>query len=375
MKPSAAGVGPELAVIVPTLNEAQNIAVLLQRLDRALAGIAWEVVFVDDDSADGTADVVRAIARTDPRVRCLQRIGRRGLSGACVEGVLATAAPVIAVMDADLQHDESLLPRMLATLDADQTLDLVVGSRYADGGSTGGWEARRQQISRIATRLSRLVVKSDIADPMSGFFVIRRDAFDGAVRSLSGQGFKILLDILASSPRPLRLRELPFTFRARLHGESKLDSMVAWEYFMLIAEKLVGRWVPVRFALFALIGGFGVVVNLLVLRIGLRTGLGFVRAEILATAAAMLSNFFLNNRLTYRDRRLRGVRALRGLMAFCAGCSVGAVGNIGIAAAIYDDQHRWWLAGLAGALLGGVWNYAVSSTYIWAMARRVRAAD
>ena len=356
---------PSLAIIVPTLNEAQNVPELLARLDAALLGVSYEVMFVDDDSGDGTAELVRALSCRDRRVRCLQRIGRRGLSSACIEGALATAAPLIAVMDADLQHDEAVLPQMVAAFAADSGLDLAVASRYVAGGGTGAWQASRVRISGLATRLSRLVTNADIADPMSGFFVIRRPAFDAAVRRLSGQGFKILLDLLASSPRPLRLREFPYVFRPRLHGDSKLDSMVAWEYLMLIADKLVGGVVPVRFALFALIGAIGIGVNLLALDLLLRRGVEFATAEGWATFAAMIGNFMLNNQLTYRDRRLRGWRAVRGLATFCLGCGVGAVANVGIAAAVFGAQGRWWLGGLAGAALGAVWNYAIAATYTW----------
>jgi dolichol-phosphate mannosyltransferase len=360
--------GCELAVIVPTLDERANVPVLVQRLHAALAGIRWEVVFVDDDSRDGTAAAVRAMAQRDPRVRCLQRIGRRGLASACIEGMLASSAPVLAVIDADLQHDETLLAPMLRAVQQER-LDVAVASRYVAGGSVGAWDERRARISGLATRLSRLIVKADIADPMSGFFVIRREAFEAALPRLSGQGFKILLDLLASAPCPLALREFPFRFRPRQFGASKLDAMVAWEYLMLIADKLVGGLLPVRFALFALIGALGVLVNLLALRLALVAGLHFSAAETAGTIAAMLSNFLLNNRLTYRDRRLKGWRMLRGLLIFCLGCAVGAAANVGIAATLFGQGRSWWLAGLAGALIGGVWNYAIASTYTWGRAR------
>jgi dolichol-phosphate mannosyltransferase len=360
--------GRALAVVVPTLNESANVPVLVERLHRVLAGLDWEVVFVDDDSRDGTADVVRAIAQRDPHVRALQRIGRRGLSSACVEGILATSAPIVAVMDADLQHDETLLPNMFAAF-ADPDLDIAVASRYVPGGSVGEWAASRVRISGFATKLSRLIVKADIADPMSGFFMLRRAAFNEAVRDVSGQGFKILLDLFASAPRPLRFKEFPFRFGTRQFGESKLDSMVAWEYLMLIADKLVGHIVPVRFVLFALIGGFGVFVNLVVLWLGLHAGAGFTDAEAVGTLAAMVCNFLLNNQLTYRDRRLKRWRLARGLATFCVGCSIGAIANIGIASQVLSQGRSWWLAGLAGALIGAVWNYAIASTYTWGRAR------
>lgn len=356
---------PELAVIVPTLNERDNVGLVFELAAAALEGIDWELIFVDDDSADGTADAVRSMARSDPRVRCVQRIGRRGLSSACVEGVLATAAPFVAVMDADLQHDERLLPRMLDALKHD-SCDLVIGSRYVEGGGIGRWDQRRAELSGLATKLSRIVCKSEVADPMSGFFMVRRDVFERAMRRLSGQGFKILLDLLASSPEGLSIKELPYQFRPRRHGESKLDTLVAWEFGVLLADKLVGRFVPVRFALFAFIGVLGLGVHLAVLRSALTfPSLAFAEAQAVATLGAMTSNFFLNNLFTYRDQRLRGWRLLRGLFSFYLICAVGAVGNVGIAAYVFAADNVWWLAGIAGAIVGSVWNYAVSSVFTW----------
>jgi dolichol-phosphate mannosyltransferase len=356
---------PELSVIVPTFNERDNIAPLVDLVRAALSGVDWEIIFVDDDSRDGTAAVVRALAQREPRVRCLQRIGRRGLSTACIEGMLASAAPIVAVMDADMQHDERLLPRMLETL-RHEPYDIVVGSRYVAGGGFGAWDRRRVEISGLATRLSRIVCKTEIADPMSGFFMLRRELFERAMRQLSGQGFKILLDLLASLPGPPRLKELPFEFRERRFGASKLDTMVVWEFGMLLADKLVGHVVPVRFALFALIGGLGLAVHLAVLRLSLAfPALDFTEAQAIATLVAMTSNFFLNNVFTYRDQRLRGVKLLTGLFSFYLICAVGAVGNVGIASYVFAAQHVWWLAGIAGAIVGSVWNYAVSSVFTW----------
>jgi dolichol-phosphate mannosyltransferase len=367
--PMAAATGtartPELAVIVPTFNERDNVGLVFELVAAALDGLDWEMVFVDDDSADGTAEAVRNIARRDPRVRCVQRLGRRGLSTACIEGVLTTAAPYVAVMDADLQHDERLLPRMLEVL-KQQDYDLVVGSRYIEGGGIGRWDDRRAGLSTLATKLSRIVCKSEIADPMSGFFMMRRGVFEHAMRNLSGQGFKILLDLLASSPEGLRIKELPYQFRARRHGTSKLDTLVAWEFGMLLADKLVGRFVPVRFALFAFIGALGLGVHLAVLRAALAApSFDFAKAQATATVVAMTWNFFLNNVFTYRDQRLKGWRLLRGLFSFYLICAVGAVGNVGIATYVFAADNVWWLAGIAGAIVGSVWNYAVSSVFTW----------
>ncbi len=353
----------ELTVVVPSFNEIDNVEPLIERLRDALDGIAWEVIYVDDDSSDGTASKVRELSQTDPRVRCIQRIGRRGLSTAVIEGMLASSAPYLAVIDADLQHDERLLPRMLATLKSDG-LDIVVGSRYVAGGAIGDWDKRRSVMSRIATRLARLVVSAEIADPLSGFFMLHRCAFERTARRLSGNGFKILLDLFASAPTPYRFAELPYIFGERIHGESKLDSFVIWEYLMLLLEKRVGHWVPVRFVLFATIGGSGVIVHLVALRLAL-VHLIFPLAQAVGTVSAMTTNFLLNNMLTYRDQRLHGPKLIRGLLSFYAICSIGAIANVGIASAFFGQHYSWWISGLGGSAVGVVWNYAVSSVFTW----------
>ena len=353
----------ELTVVVPTFNEVDNVEPLIQLLGAALEGIEWEVICVDDDSPDGTAAKVRQIGQRNPRVRCIQRIGRRGLSTAAIEGMLASSAPYLAVIDGDLQHDEKLLPRMLKTLKSDG-LDIVVGSRYVSGGAIGDWNKGRAAMSAIATRLARLVIPAPISDPMSGFFMLDRPAFERAMRRLSGHGFKILLDLFASTPTPYRFKELPYVFAERIHGESKLDSLVVWEYLMLLLNKLIGRWVPVRFVLFAVVGGSGVIVHLTTLRVAMAS-FTFPFAQTIATVCAMTSNFLLNNMLTYRDQRLRGVKLAVGLLSFYAICSIGAFANVGVASAVFEQHYSWWVAGLAGSVVGVVWNYAVSSVFTW----------
>ncbi len=357
---------PELTVVVPTFNEAANVAAVVEAVDRALAGVDWELMFVDDDSPDGTAERVRAIAQADRRVRCVQRVGRRGLSSACVEGMLASSAPCLAVMDGDLQHDPALLRPMLDTLRGGQT-DIVVGSRHVAGGGVGDFSAQRQGISRLATRLSRAVLKADLTDPMSGFFMLTRPALMGCLRGgVSGIGYKILVDLFASAPRPLRFVELPYTFRSRQAGESKLDSKVVWDYLMLLADKLVGRYVPVRFLAFSAVGGLGVGVHLATLALVFRgLGVDFVSAQVIATLVAMTFNYVVNNSLTYRDRRRRGWRFLTGWLSFALACSVGAFANVGIAAWLFQRQTFWVVSALSGVLVGAVWNYAVTSVYTW----------
>lgn len=354
----------EVAIIVPTLNESPNIATMVAALDIALYGTRYEIIFVDDWSTDGTPEAVAnaALGRSD--IRLIRRYGRRGLSSAVVEGALATVAPIVAVIDADMQHDESLLPRLIASV-ASENADVAIGSRYVTDGSVGDWDATRARGSRIATTLSRSLLKVDVADPMSGFFAIRREIVVAALPKLSSMGFKILLDLLVSAPQPLKVVELPFTFRERNAGSSKLDSTVAIDLAMMLADKSIGRWIPARLLMFGLVGAIGLVVHLSLLSIGLAVGAGFSTAMALAVVGAITFNFVLNNSLTYRDRRLKGAAWLWGLVSFYAVCGIGAIANVGVGSIAFNSHYSWWLAGVAGAAVGSVWNFAASSALTW----------
>ena len=361
--PSASG--PELAIVVPTLDERDNVGPLIERLDRLLVGVHWEAVFVDDDSADGTAEHLRDLGREDRRVRCIRRVGRRGLSSACIEGILSTSARYVAVIDGDLQHDESLLPRMLEILKRGQA-DLVVASRYVALGSADGLSARRRRLSRGGAWLARALLRSAITDPVSGFFMMRSEVADKAAARLSGVGTKILIDILASASGSLSVTELPYRFRGRYSGSSKLDWRTVLEYLALLAEKMSGGYLPAKFFLFGTVGASGMIVHLLVLRLLLAAAdAGFVGAQSVATATAMVWNFFLNNSLTYRDYRLVGWAALRGLASFMAICGLGAVVNVLVARDLYAMTQMWLLAGAGGAAVGALLNYALTSMFTW----------
>ncbi|HEY4249610.1 MAG TPA: glycosyltransferase family 2 protein [Roseomonas sp.] len=368
---AVSGASPRLSVVVPCYNEALNVAPMVAALDAALAGIAWEVIFVDDDSPDGTAAKARAIAAADPRVRCIRRIGRRGLASACIEGALSSSAPFVAVIDGDLQHDETLLPRMLAALESGEA-ELVIGSRHVAGGdAAAGFSTLRRKVSDAGTALAGAVLPMPVADPMSGFFALPRPLFEAVAPRLTATGFKILLDVILSAGRPLRTRELPYQFRRREHGASKLDATVLIEFLGLLADKALGGILPLRFLSFAAVGGAGMLVHLAVLAVVHGAlGIGFAMAQVLAALVAMTTNFLLNNAITYRDRRLRRGRFWRGLALFCAVCGIGAAANVGIASLLLrDGVLEWGMAGAAGALLTVVWNYAVSSTLVWRAAR------
>lgn len=367
----------DLAIILPTLNERGNLAPLVERIEAALGVEGWEVLIVDDDSKDGTADEGRELARTDRRVRVIQRIGRRGLASAAIEGFCATAAPFVAVMDADHQHDPALLSGMLAALKAEEA-DICVASRFAEGASTEDWaEPERERLSGLANRMARALTGVELSDPMSGYFMLPSETARALVPRLSGIGFKILLDLLATSEAPMRVKEFPLNFAKRREGTSKLDRAIAFDFLAGLYDKTMGQLIPTRFALFGTVGALGVVVHMAVLALALMvleegatiaqvSGAQFSIAQAIAVLAAMSFNFWLNNYLTYRDRRLAGWGAfLRGWIGFVATCAVGGFANVAVASLLVGEGIHWAPAALAGILIGSVWNYALSSRFVW----------
>ena len=371
-KSPEAWVAPQLAVIVPSYNERDNVALLYEKVTAALGAIPFEFIVVDDNSPDGTSEVVREMARQHQNVRGIHRLGRRGLSSAVVEGILASAAPYFAVIDADLQHDETILPVMLEKAIAGD--HIVVGTRYGSDGSVGaGLSKAREAGSRFATRIASLLTGKTMSDPMSGFFVMRRSVFDEVAPSLSDDGFKILLDIIVSAGRSrarhgkeLRIGEVPYTFRPRHAGESKMSSLVVVQFLGLIVSKLSGGLLPTTFLLFGLVGGLGVVVHMGTLWFTHELlSFNFVWSQVAATIVAMTFNFVLNNELTYANKKLRGWRYLTGMLTFYAVCSIGALANVSVASWIYAYDGSFYVAGLLGVLMSVVFNYSVTKVFTW----------
>lgn len=367
--------GTALSVVVPVFNERDNVLDLRRKLESVLGELSWEVIFVDDASPDGTGDVVRELARHDRRVRLIERHDRRGLSSAVVEGALAASAEVVAVMDGDLQHDEGVLPRLYEEV-ASGRADIASASRFLqEDGADGLSSASRLKMSNTGIRLANGAFGLDLTDPLTGFFAIRRETVLEALPHLSGQGFKILLDIMTATPVPPRVVELPFRFRPRLHGESKLDRRVMYDFFLFFIEKKIRPVLPLpaRFISFALINGVGILVHLatLVVMVGL-LGTGFTAGQFMGTLLGMAFNFTVNNAVTYSDQTLRGRRFVIGFGLFCVLCSVGVVANVGMANVLHEryTEVSYVLPALAGALIAVVWNYAATRTFVWGRRNR-----
>jgi len=364
---------PEVGVILPAFNERENILPVLQALRAVWGDVAYEVILVDDDSDDGTAEHARGLARQFPELRVIQRIHRYGLASACVEGMMASHAPYLAVMDCDLQHDEKILPDMLRMLKA-KNLDIVIGTRHAGGGSMGEFAASRRAISDIGRLLSRAIYREQVSDPMSGFFILDRRFLMEVVRSLSGTGYKILLDLLASARREIRFGEVGYAFRSRVHGTSKLDLLVSLEYLELVLDKLVGEFLPPRFILFCAVGMVGLVLNMALFAVLSRLDWSLNTALILSSTLVMTANYALNNQFTFRKYRLRGASFWKGLLAFYVACSVGLFANLWIANGMKDHGYHQIPAALAGVTIGSLWNYFMSSMLVWKVQRRRRRA-
>jgi dolichol-phosphate mannosyltransferase len=360
----------KLAVIVPTYNERLNLIPLITCLDQALVGIDFEVLFVDDDSTDSTAAAARSLAQHDSRIRVIQRVGRRGLASAAVEGMLATSAPFLLVMDADLQHDERIIPAMLEKIES-EGLDVVVATRNAEGGSMGDFAAERVGLSKAGRFLSSMVCPVPVSDPMSGFFVVRSEYFHRVVHNLSCIGFKILVDLLASAGGPVKVGEVGFRFRSRVNGESKLDILVALEYLQLLLHKLTRGTIPVSYLLFGLMGSVGVCCNFLLTALfSYSLHRDFKSAQLAGALITIAVNFLLNNQLTFRSARLRGRSLLAGLSIFYLCCSIGLFAQVTVASALHTTGMNWAAATLAGIAVGSVWNYSTAFLFVWQVRKR-----
>lgn len=355
----------ELALVIPTLNEAGNIQALYQELQTVLKGIDHQIIFVDDDSADQTRNEIHALIAEDHRVSLIHRIGRRGLSSACLEGMAASKSNYLLVMDADLQHDSSIIPQMLEKIKHDGC-DLVIGSRFNQGAEVEGLSKFREISSRFVNRVLKYFTKHPISDPLSGFFMLPRALYDETKYKTSGIGFKILLDFILSTKRPLTIEEIPFRFRERHDGISKLDISITSEFAGLLIEKVSNGKFPMRFLMFLCVGGVGMMFHFTAMWILYRQlHVGFIASQAVSTYLAMSMNFYLNNVFTYRDQRLKGLQTLRGLLLFIVVCSVGAANNLIVAGALYEWGMFWIIAALTGAIYGSVWNYFMTSILVW----------
>src|SRR3989344_3642079 len=359
-----------LSLILPTYNEVENLPELLPKIEAALSGIPHEIIVVDDDSPDHTWKIAHELSQKYPALHVIRRIGRRGLSSAVVEGFLAANGDILAVADADGQHDLSLLKNLHDAVA--KGANMAIGSRYAEGGSVGKWDERRYTLSRIATRLAIALCRVKVKDPMSGFFAIDRTTFEEALPRLNPKGFKILLDLLVHVREGAKVEELPFTFGERLHGESKLSRRVQIEFLEYLYDVTLGRFIPLTFLKYCIVGSLGVAVHLSVYYL-IRTLLaeqaislyGFSLSLVGAIETAIIFNFLLNNVWTFANTQLQGISAFFGFLKFNLACAVGAVANYAVSAFLFSRGWAELLTVIIGAFVGIFWNYTMNRMITW----------
>lgn len=367
-----------LSVVLATYNEVEGIGPMVQQLLSQLdqdGGPLLEVIVVDDDSPDGTAQVVRRLSRQDPRVHLLLRCDRSGLASAIRDGLLSASGELAVVMDADGQHDPAIIHAAVALLEQ-QGLDLVVGSRFhgdvdAGGGQRiAGLSAKRQSGSERANWLAQrsLPTYSHLSDLMSGFMVLRLATTHAAIRRVNLAGFKFLYELLSVSEGKFKAGEVPLNFRPRQMGNSKLDQAIVWDWLVSLLHTVTGRIIPRRAISFALVGLAGMAIHAAIFFILRTTGWSFLSSQIVAVVVAASSNYLVNNILTFRARRLRGIALLIGLVKFLMVCSLGLIANIGVSTAIYANMREESLgivAVFAGIVVDFIWKYAASSRLVW----------
>ena len=360
-------------MVICTLNEHEAIGGVLDEVGADLAHLAHEILVVDDSVDDRTAQVVAERARRQPAIRLIRRTGTGGLASAAIAGWDAARGQTLAIMDGDGQHDPRLIGRMLRRLD-ETDAELVVASRYLDS-ADGGLTGVRHLISRAGVNLTGWLLGLRLADPMSGCFLMRRDWYEAVRPSLSGVGFKILVDIAVSHHRHPKTVQIPTALLERTGGESKLDLRVMVDLAALLVEKRTGGAIPARMSLFLLVGVTGLAVHLAVLSASQGLDLPFWLGQTGAILAAMTWNFGLNNRLTFRDQRLRGPALWRGLLSFYVACLAGALVSEAAGAGLDAVGAPWALAGVVGAVLGAAWNYHAAKRLTWRVAGPVEAAQ
>lgn len=357
----------EISVILPTFNESINVPIVVDRIAEVLAPLCrFEILVVDDNSPDGTWAVAEKLSLDRPWLRSVRRMHNKGLSPAVVDGFSIAKGNYLVVMDADLQHDEQALTKFFTAFK--QGAKLVVGSRKVDGGGVQDWNAARKFVSWFATRLAHMVLPLQVTDPMSGFFGISRAVHEAITPQVNPKGFKILLEYLART-KASSVQEVGYTFRGRQHGESKLSNDVIYDYLeALWGLSRFSELISWRFLNYALVGSVGLVVNVLSLwALNHFTRLAVSHSVMLAVEASILSNFFLNNSVTFRKHRFKGAaRLLRGLLTFNAICVTGALINHALALSLRQNElSNIYFATMVGYGVATFWNYIVNSHVCW----------
>jgi len=358
---------PTVSIVIPTYNERDNISKILEMLDKSLKRVHHEIVFVDDNSPDGTNFEIKNFIKNSSKIHLIHRVGRRGLSGAIIEGIFAAKSELVAVMDCDLQHDATKLKDMLDLFSKNASLDIVVGSRFTNNGeiSINAFSKIRKLGSKVTTFLIKKLLRIKSTDPLSGFFMVKKESFLKKSDKLQTQGFKVLADFLATSGTTIEIREIGYSFKNRVAGESKMSFLTALELIGLVLSQILKGRVSIRFILFCMVGLSGIFVQLSITGLAILLIDQFPTSQTLGIVAAMTSNYFLNNIITFQERKLKSLDLIRGLFSFYLICSLGAFTNIAIATYLFSFSSNWLISSFIGACFGAVWNFTLTSIFTW----------
>ena len=358
---------PIVSIVIPTYNEKDNIPKILEKLNKVLNKIAHEIIFVDDNSPDGTSTEIKSRIQKSSKIRLIHRIGRKGLAGAVIEGVLAANSDLVAVMDCDLQHDETKLLDMVNLFSKNTSLDIVIGSRFTETGeiSEKAFSKMRELGSKATTFIIKKILNIESTDPLSGFFMVKKETFLKSSENLQTQGFKVLADFLATTGKKINIEEIGYQFKNRIAGESKMSFLTALELIGLIFSQIFKGRVSIRFILFCMVGLSGIFVQLFITGLAMILINQFPTSQTLGIIAAMTSNYFLNNIITFQERKLKSLDLFRGLISFYLICSLGAFTNIAIATYVFAFSSNWLISSFIGAIFGAVWNFTLTSIFTW----------
>lgn len=374
---------PAVSVITPTFNEADNVPILVDRIHRALGELPHEIVIADDDSPDRTWEVAERLAADDPSIVVMRRFHDPGLSASVLDGMSVARGETLAVIDADLQHDPSILPQMVDVVRRGDA-DVVVGSRSTSGGGYGDWSAGRRVVSWIATLIARVLLRVPVSDPMSGYFVVARGTYERTAPHINPRGFKILLEFIGRD-RSLRVQEIGYEFSNRVHGETKLNRSVIRSYLLGVAELRVGRQINPTFVLYALVGMVGLAVNSLAFWAAERVGFPMVDTGLndeidpIATSflfsvqLSILVLFVLNNQFTFWEHRYRGWAAVPAFAVYEVMSLVGTGVHVAVFTFLQESGFLLSFLGgstrvvhnLIGAVTALIMNWYLNTTYLW----------
>ena len=358
-----------ISIVLPTYNECENIAPLVQRLLKITESFDLELLIIDDDSSDGTTSLIKKLAQEESRIRIIHRVGRAGLASAIKEGLLGATGEIAVVMDSDGQHDPSRIIDAIDLLRKD-SLDIVAGSRFLSGSEILGLSQRRTGGSSIANKLARFSLPSKykhLTDYMSGFIVLNLQFCMQSIYKVDVNGFKFFYELLSISRGEFNVGEIPLNFLPRNHGSSKLDIAILWDFVISLIHTSTFRLMPRRAISFGLVGATGMFVQLTVTQFLMEIfGFEFGRALPVSVVAAATSNYLINNALTFRAQRQNGKALIKGLLKFLLVASLPVLANVGLATSFYRMiAQDPLLAQLAGIIVVFVWNYAASSRFVW----------